>query len=126
MAAVDGKAQARTVGGDKFAVEIAGPFSKGATPAVVKDNCDGTYDVIWHTDAAGNYLINAKLDGFAVGGCPVRCTVNAAAMEGSKCTATGDGLSKARAGVPASFNIKAADRFGNRRSTGSLDLVSVW
>jgi len=62
------------VGGDKFAVEIAGPFSKGATPAVVKDNCDGTYDVTWHTDAAGNYLINAQLDGFAVGGCPVRCT----------------------------------------------------
>ena len=74
VAAVDGKAQARAVGGDKFAVEIAGPFSKGATPAVVKDNCDGTYDVTWHTDAAGNYLINAKLDGFAVGGCPVRCT----------------------------------------------------
>jgi hypothetical protein len=73
-AAVDGKAQARTVGGDKFTVEIAGPFSKGATPAVVKDNMNGTYDVTWHTDTAGEYLINAKLDGFAVGGCPVRCT----------------------------------------------------
>ncbi len=203
---MDGKAQARTVGGDKFAIEIAGPFSKGATPAVVKDNCDGTYDVTWHTDAAGNYLINAKLDGFAVGGCPVHCTgvapylclgvpqaakhtnklcrhsplerigtsapqgidnpmhhevplictvawqagvshakhirvrrvvcillcevvinhrrvalaVNAAPMEGSKCTATGDGLSRARAGLPASFQIKAADLFGNRRSTGWL------
>ncbi len=71
---MDGKAQARTVGGDKFTVEIAGPFSKGATPAVVKDNMNGTYDVTWHTDTAGEYLINAKLDGFAVGGCPVRCT----------------------------------------------------
>ena len=73
-AAVDGKAQARTVGGDKFTVEIAGPFSKGATPAVVMDSMNGTYDVTWHTDTAGEYLINAKLDGFAVGGCPVQCT----------------------------------------------------
>ena len=45
--------------------------------------------------------------------------VNAATMEGSKCTATGDGLSKARAGIPASFPIKAADPPGNRRSTGA-------
>ena len=45
-------------------------------------------------------------------------------MEGSKCTATGEGLSRARAGVPAVLQIKAADRFGNRRSTGMLTLRS--
>ena len=51
--------------------------------------------------------------------------VGAAAMEGSKCTAMGEGLSKARAGLPAVLQIKAADRFGNRRSTGMLTLCDT-
>lgn len=73
-AAVDGKVHARTAGGDKFAIEIAGPFRAGAAPAVIKDNSNGTYEVTWSTDTAGDYLVTAKLDGFAVGGCPACCT----------------------------------------------------
>ena len=64
---------ARTAGGDRFAIEIAGPFRAGAAPAVIKDNSNGTYEVTWSTDTAGDYLVTAKLDGFAVGGCPVCC-----------------------------------------------------
>lgn len=72
-AAVDGKVHARTVGGDRFGIEIAGPFREGAAPAVIRDNSNGTYEVTWSTDTAGDYLVTAKLDGFAVGGCPVCC-----------------------------------------------------
>jgi Filamin/ABP280 repeat len=39
-------------------------------------------------------------------------------LDAAKCSATGDGLSRARAGVPASFRIKAADGFGNVRHMG--------
>ena len=70
---MDGKGHARTVGGDRFAIEIAGPFSIDATPAVIKDKLNGTYEVTWSTDTAGEYLITAKLEGFLVGGCPVAC-----------------------------------------------------
>lgn len=74
LAAVDGKAHARTVGGDKFTMHIEGPFQAGATPAVIKDNLNGTYQVTWTTNTAGDYLLTAKLDGYPVGGCPACCT----------------------------------------------------
>lgn len=73
-AAVDGKAHARTVGGDKFTIHMEGPFQAGATPAVIKDNSNGTYLVTWTTNTVGDYLLTAKLDGYPVGGCPACCT----------------------------------------------------
>lgn len=74
LAAVDGKAQARAIGGDKFQVAIAGPTSADQLQPVVSDNSDGTYNVSWTTTVAGDYLITAKLEGYTVGGCPVSCT----------------------------------------------------
>lgn len=71
---MDGKAQARTVGGDKFQVSIAGPVAAEQLQPVVADNSNGTYNVSWNTTVAGEYLITAKLEGYTVGGCPVSCT----------------------------------------------------
>ena len=73
-AAVDGKAHARNVGGDKFTIQIVGPFQVGASPAVIKDNRDGTYQVTWVTHTSGDYLVTAMLEGYPVGGCPACCT----------------------------------------------------
>lgn len=39
-------------------------------------------------------------------------------MEVSKSTAMGEGLSKAKAGIPAVFQIKSIDRLGNKRTAG--------
>ncbi len=44
-AAVDGKAQARTVGGDKFQVTIAGPVPSEQLAPVIEDASNGTYTV---------------------------------------------------------------------------------
>ena len=41
------------MGGDRFAVEIGGPFSTNVTPALIKDLLNGTYEVSWSTDTAG-------------------------------------------------------------------------
>lgn len=51
--------------------------------------------------------------------------VSASVMDSSKSTAKGEGLFRAKAGVPAVFQIKAADRFGNRitRATGMTSLA---
>lgn len=43
----------------------------------------------------------------------------AAAMDPSKSTVHGPGLSKADAGIPAVLQIKAMDCYGNRRTTGA-------
>lgn len=43
----------------------------------------------------------------------------AAAMDPSKSTVHGPGLSKAVAGIPAVLQIKAMDCYGNRRTTGA-------
>ncbi|KAK9829410.1 hypothetical protein WJX72_005680 [[Myrmecia] bisecta] len=115
--AVDGKQNARIVGGDKFEVEVSGP-STSPPKTLVKDNMDGTYEVFWMAETAGMYLITAKLDGASVGGCPVSCTVRPTDLDACRCTASGPGLSKSRAGQPAIFHITAADRFGNQRSSG--------
>lgn len=71
---MDGKAQARAVGGDKFQVAIAGPVPAEQLQPVVADNSNGTYNVSWATIVAADYLITAKLEGYTVGGCPVSCT----------------------------------------------------
>lgn len=47
------------------------------------------------------------------------CAVQAAKTEAGKCTASGEGLSKAQAGIPAAFQIKAVDCYGNRRNSGA-------
>lgn len=57
--------------------------------------------------------------------------VQAAQTDAGKCTASGACLSKAQAGRPASFHIKAADSFGNRRTSGAdsdslADYTSDW
>jgi hypothetical protein len=44
--------------------------------------------------------------------------VQAAKTEAGNCTAGGEGLSKAQAGIPATFQIKAVDCYGNRRNSG--------
>lgn len=46
--------------------------------------------------------------------------MNAAATDAAKCTASGDGLSKAQAGISAAFHIKAVDCYGNRRNSGAF------
>lgn len=45
--------------------------------------------------------------------------MQAANTQAGKCTASGEGLSKAQAGIPAAFQIKAVDCYGNRRNSGA-------
>lgn len=44
-----------------------------------------------------------------------------AALAADQSTCKGDGLSRAVAGVPAAFSIRAGDRFGNVRTNGGDD-----
>lgn len=115
--AMDGKNNARLVGGDPFAVDIAGP-GEPRPKAVVKDNANGTYDVTWCTEQAGVYLVKTTMDGSMVGKGPISCTVSAAALQGSNSFCTGQGIKRAQAGQVAEFKITAVDRFGNTRNTG--------
>ncbi|CAL8470627.1 g10169 [Coccomyxa elongata] len=121
--AVDGKNNARMVGGDDFQVEILGPGNTTPKPNIV-DNNDGTYTVHWVTEKAGDYLITGWLEGCTVGGCAKACAVQPGPLDASHCSCAGEGLDRAVAGVPATFIVTACDRFGNKQTAGGDD-VSV-
>jgi filamin len=65
-------ANGNPVSGDDCQVKIEGP---GHSNVDVKDNGDGTYDVKYNVDDAGNYKITALLDGAPVRNTPVNIEV---------------------------------------------------
>mmetsp|Transcript_21744 Transcript_21744/g.29891 ORF Transcript_21744/g.29891 Transcript_21744/m.29891 type:complete len:636 (+) Transcript_21744:44-1951(+) len=64
-------ARGQPVSGDDCEVTVVGP---GPTTANVTDNGDGTYDVEYSIDEAGDYTVTANLDGAAVKNTPVKVT----------------------------------------------------
>ncbi|CAL5220286.1 g2271 [Coccomyxa viridis] len=119
--AVDGRNNARLMGGDTFDIEISGP-GNAAPKAEVTDNDDGTYTVQWSTDKAGNFLITAWLEECEVGGCAKACSVQPAEMCAERCSREGTGLSQAQAGEPTCFKVMSRDRFGNLQTAGGDDI----
>eukprot|EP01097_Dermamoeba_algensis_P011897 TRINITY_DN938_c0_g1_i1.p1 TRINITY_DN938_c0_g1~~TRINITY_DN938_c0_g1_i1.p1 ORF type:complete len:1157 (+),score=374.89 TRINITY_DN938_c0_g1_i1:50-3472(+) len=60
-------------GGDPFEVNVTGP--SGPVPVEIKDNGDGTYDVVYNPTEHGPHDIDVKLRGKPVGGGPYHVDV---------------------------------------------------
>jgi len=67
-----------TDGGDDFKVDIKDPEGK-PVPAEIKDNGDGTYDVVYHPDKPGPHKVDVTLDGQHIKDCPRTVRIKAGA-----------------------------------------------
>ena len=118
---VDHNGKPRSVGGDPFKVNIAGPSP--ITPDF-NDNNDGTYTVKYTPDkrAPGDYTINVTLFDKDIKDSPFSVLIKPASDAG-KSYAEGPGLVAIVDNEPAEFTIYAVDPDGNRRTTGEDDFA---
>ena len=124
-----------TSGGDPFTVGIEpqapegsdlGFFSRllgGAPSATVNDLKNGSYAVTYRNGGkCSSIKVSVSLDGAAVGKSPwdAQCY----ATDAANCRAFGDGLSRARAGEVAAFNVEvpALDKSGKKFAVGGAEV----
>jgi filamin len=96
--------------GEPYDVKITGP--NGPVEPTVKDNGDGTVDVVYNVDAPGDYDIAVDLHGDPIKDSPFKASVKAA-PDASKSWAEGPGLEGAFDNEPAQFKVFAKDSNGN-------------
>lgn len=102
----------RLNGGDEFAVYLLGPNRVQAT---VKDNEDGTYDVEYKAEVAGQYQLHIMIgadEPVAESPYPVRVLPNKPSPR--QCTLGGANYSHAKRHNLSEFSVEAKDKFGNR------------
>ena len=87
--------------------------ARGAVPVAVKDERDGRYTCSYTAYRAGAYTLSVALRGETLPGSPFRVHVAPAGVHAGACVATGDGMQKATAGVPARFALALRDPYGN-------------
>ena len=87
--------------------------ARGAVPVAVKDERDGRYTCSCTAYRAGAYTLSVALRGETLPGSPFRAHVAPATVHAGACVATGDGMQKATAGVPARFALALRDPYGN-------------
>ena len=85
----------------------------------VVDKADGSYECDWSSTLAGTFPLEVCIDGAHVAGSPISVTVKPAKPDVNRFVASGAGLAKAVAGVPAPMRIRVADRFDNTADIGS-------
>jgi len=112
--AVDADGKPVTRGGDPFVVQVSGPESQKPP---VKDNGDGTYDVVYNVGTPGTYKIDITLHGAPIKDAPFTAQIKPCA-DASKSYADGPGLQGAVDNEPAHFTIHALDKNGNPRTDG--------
>ncbi len=102
--AVDKDGNPRNDGGDNFNVDINGPH--GPVHPQVKDNGDGTYDVTFDPEKAGDYDINVSYEGEPIKDAPfhVHC------KEGTDSDNSGFGV--------FSFTVQSRDKHNNNKTFG--------
>ncbi len=130
--------RALTVGGEIFEVKL---FPKNtsvkAAPVIgqVKDMQNGTYEVTYVPEIAGEYRMEIVLvdiideeeeEETMLKQCPINVMVEASrTSDPSKCDLSGQGLSTATAGSEATFTITTRDKYGNTKTTGGEDFSAV-
>jgi len=102
-------------GGNKVEVSLKGPEKLEGT---VTDKHDGTYEAHYTPLLAGNYSLRVKVDNQHIKDSPFKLAVASGPIAASKCTATGDSISKATVGIAEKFLIHAKDAAGNNLKAG--------
>eukprot|EP00698_Gefionella_okellyi_P016092 TRINITY_DN457_c0_g1_i1.p1 TRINITY_DN457_c0_g1~~TRINITY_DN457_c0_g1_i1.p1 ORF type:complete len:4209 (-),score=1181.95 TRINITY_DN457_c0_g1_i1:57-12683(-) len=101
---------ARGVGGDQLEVRVTGAAT---LTGVVQDHGNGFYGVTYSPTVAGEYQIAVSMQGQAITGSSFKALVQSSRTHAPSCTVTGDGLTTAVCGQPASCRIATFDRYGN-------------
>lgn len=101
-------------GGDPFEVLVT--VDGNAVQTEVTDNGDGLYDVIYHPEYPGEYLVEISLRGEPLKGAPHKVINYGATPENSY--AVGPGLEKGQAEHPAVFTIHGVNVDGQPLKTG--------
>jgi len=103
----------------EIGVVCEGPNGKPVGKAAeVVDNNDGTYDVTYYPEEAGNNKVQLKLNGANVVGAPYAVPVVAGTADASHTIAEGPGLVAGVEGCECPFTITTYDRFGNKCASG--------
>jgi len=103
--AVDPTGKPRLDGGDEFEVIIQAPSGEEPITATVVDNGDGTYDVSYSPQTAGDYVVDVRVGGESVRDTPLTVRVR----EGTDGALSGFGsftltvISRDKKGTPKTF-----------------------
>jgi len=92
-------------------------------PVEVKDNGDGTYDVVYNCDKPGDYIIDTQIRGEHIKDMPkaIKCYKG---IDASKSFVEGPGVEKGFAGRPLPFVVHTIDRDGKPVTVGGADMVA--
>jgi hypothetical protein len=114
---------ALTLGGEHYTVDVEGPAHVGVS---VRDNLNGTYDIIGTTTRSGSYFLTVRdSDDVALNhASPFLLTVWPAAADLSQLRAYGPALAgPIRVNQQTTFLVTAGDRFGNELVLPEADLT---
>jgi filamin len=108
-------------GGDDFQVTVHGPENLGKQE--VKDNGNGTYDVVYHPTKLGTYTVEIKLRGEHISNSPVQvlCQDGVAANSWADGPGLEDGV---RTHHPATFTVHSVDIDGKPVRHGGEPFVA--
>jgi hypothetical protein len=96
-----------------------------AVQCAVADKHDGTYDVSYTPEKAGDFKLAVQLKGENIKASPFAVTVKPANPDASKSTAAGDGIAHADTDKPAQFVVTTRDRFGNECIEGGFKVTAT-
>ena len=114
----------KSVGGDTFTVDYAGPETSKPQDLKIVDNNNGTYSVHFKLSKSGLHILSIKSNGIHLSNSPVAVTVNAASKSLAKnCVVGGDGLTHGVLAESSEFYIITRDAFGNIRRTGGDNVI---
>lgn len=105
----------RTVGGDKYNINVSGP---AACEAKMRDLENGRYSCSFMTRTMGTYWVSITLDGEEISGSPYFCEIEPAEVDVSSSTASGMGLLAVGTFRESSFTIHSFDKYGNHLNRG--------
>ncbi|KAL1507812.1 hypothetical protein AB1Y20_007420 [Prymnesium parvum] len=121
----------RGEGGDNFVVVLIGPGASAAEHrAELVDDGYGKYQVHYHIDHVGRYVLRVTLDGENIKGSPTKIVISGARSHPAACGIVGllpdqRDLPPSIAGEPYSFGIEAHDDFGHLRNKGGDKFMVV-
>ena len=88
--------------------------------AQTKDNEDGTYELVWQSQASGSFEVTVSIDGEQIRSSPFMISVMSDTADLSKTRASGPGLSKTVVGTPSTIQVQLHDQYDNATVMPSL------
>eukprot|EP01137_Pigoraptor_chileana_P023843 Opistho-2@90829 len=92
----------------------------------VRDNRNGTYDIFYKNNQAGEFLVTVTFNGADISGSPFSLVISPRDPNPATSSASGTALRTATAGAKASFFVSVIDVYGNKASAAGRLSVSLY